>query len=293
MQQWLNEPKNQPIVYAVAGLFTIGAIVFILFQLQVIGGPAPYVPPPTEIGNDGGPPTGGPPTGGGPPTATPSATSTASTPTGQTPTGSYQSPTSAVSAPVRPPSTGSAALASRNVSPTAPAVVQLAAAPNARVDPFAPYGGVHTIYVAPKPRVDSFAPPLTITNFSVPNTQVASAATPGLPNGANVNAEPTFAGRLNGVMLGNGAYALVDSGGQSLVLQPGDQIPGGGQLISIDSDSISVKFNGQLVKVPISSGNDNGTNPSSTGTQNGYVPGGSTPSTNLPPYLRRNQQLGQ
>jgi hypothetical protein len=78
-------------------------------------------------------------------------------------------------------------------------------------------------------------------------------------------------GRVSGVMIGNGtgAYAIVDNNGQSQVLQPGDELPGNaGKLISIQSDSISVSVNGQIVKVPISTGDN-----SQTG-QGGYGAGG-------------------
>jgi hypothetical protein len=142
---------------------------------------------------------------------------------------------------------------------TVATTVAVAGAPNARPDPFAPYVDIKTFlkslerFQPPRPRVDSYAPPLSITTYTPIPDQIVlvNPAGPTTSPAANI-------GRVSGVMLGQGAYAIVDNGGQSLVLQPGDQLPNGeGQLISIQSDSISVKVDGQIVKVPISSSGGN------------------------------------
>jgi hypothetical protein len=86
-------------------------------------------------------------------------------------------------------------------------------------------------------------------------------------NGQGQNSQNSIASSivLSGVMLSNGAYALVDADNQSLVLQPGDQLPNGiGKLTNINSDSITVRTtDGQTVKVPITTGQSN------TGSQYG------------------------
>jgi hypothetical protein len=148
-------------------------------------------------------------------------------------------------------------------------------APMARVDPFAPYGGVIKIPAIPKPRVDSFVPTIRITNMdNAPQQNPQGMGNTGSSqyrtnqyNGQGQNSQNSIASSivLSGVMLSNGAYALVDADNQSLVLQPGDQLPNGiGKLTNINSDSITVRTtDGQTVKVPITTGQSN------TGSQYG------------------------
>jgi hypothetical protein len=235
MKEWLNEPKNKPIVYIVAGVVMAGAIVFILFNVGVFNGPQPYTPPPGQNSSAMPPPPG--------PDYVPQPGS---------PQALAQSAATAGSQPPAGPAPG---------APTAPAVpAVIASAPNARKDPFAPYINIDA-YLKKlfnqqtiRPRVDTFAPPLTITTY-VPPSETPQAAT-GIQNGQSATPQVAI-GRVSGVMLGTGAYAIMDNNGQSLVLQPGDQLPNGaGQLISIQSDSVSVNQNGQIIKVPISSGDN-------------------------------------
>jgi hypothetical protein len=246
MQQWLNEPKNQPIIYAGAGLLVVCSIVFILFQLGVFGNStAPYVPPsdapPTAAVAGPGAPTVGAvaPTTAPPPSAGPGSVASTSPGPAATPM------------PV-------AAAAPTNGKPGAPgSPVVLASVPNARRDPFAPYGGFNfALETPPRPRVDLFAPPVMITTYS-PSQSHTDSSDAGSAGGQT----SALTGRVSGVMLGNGAYALVDNNGQSLVLQPGDQYPGGGVLYSIQSDSVTVKDNGQLIKVPITTNESAATTP--------------------------------
>jgi len=146
-------------------------------------------------------------------------------------------------------------------------VATIAGAANPRVDPFAPYGGVVKIPARPRPRVDTLVPTLIFTDYMPPAQRQIQQGGPGgngqysgggpggqQPGGQGMN--PAGGVTLTGVMLGQGAYALVDADNQSLVLQPGDQIPnGGGQLTSIENDSITVKTtDGQIIKVPITTG---------------------------------------
>ena len=263
MKQWLNDPKNQPIVYGIAALVVIVSIGAVLFSLRVFNPPAPYVP------KLAGMPT--PMTGVGPNGPIPAGESTGPVPNAPAMPGAMTRPSTF---PMRPAGPGKHMASNAGVpsstfaggvdSAAAPAVV--AAAPNARVDPFAPYGGVIRLQRPPRPPVASFVPDLIFSKItpagqtneeSLPTDQVTPSAAPPIT--------------VNGVMLGNGAYALVDNGGQSLVLQPGDQIPnGGGQVVSIQSDSISVKEpGGQTVKVPVTSGQSAG----NQGAPGGQYPG--------------------
>lgn len=261
MQQWLNDPKNRPIVYGIAGLVMVGAIVFILFQLQVFGGPQPYMPAIAPTQTAAGSPPAGPPPGTSPNGLAPGpgpGTSQQNARVASGP-GSQTNPPFAgrlpggrpMGAPPGAPGFASAPGSAGSSAP-GPQEVAVASVPDARADPFAPYGGVIAIRHIDRPRVDTFAPSVLITDY-VPPTPPTSLLVASTPAMGTQQANPaSLIGRVSGVMLGNGAYALIDNNGQSSVLQPGDPVPGGGQLISIESDSISVKINGQIVKVPIS-----------------------------------------
>jgi hypothetical protein len=238
MQQWINDPKNRPIVYGIAGCVMVAAIIFICFEFGVIGQQdQAYVPPSSTVATV---------------------------------------PTTPLS--VAPPISGAAVPASATPGTTAVATVpEVSAAPNARKDPFAPYIDITKFLkelfsnAIVRPQVDTFAPPLTITTYTPPSTQTQTAA-----NGPEQSTPPAGAiGRVSGVMVGTGAYAIVDNN----TYQPGDQLPNGaGELTSIQSDSITVKVNGQYIKVPITAGTDTGTQGLAPGpgpgpTSNPYGPG--------------------
>ncbi len=310
MQQFLNDPKNRPIVYGAAAVLMVAAIAFILFQLGIFGGgQSPYVPPTVTAANppQGGPPgvpagtpPGSPPPAAAPPQPTqvaqnpgsPAPSPTASPASGKpgqhkakpTPAQPAAALNKAIKAkklaalakaaptPPRPsPAAAPAAAPGAPGVPTTPAPTQVAVGvPNPRRDPFAPYVDLAALIARvahahpPRPRVENFALPLTITNYSSPVNTTTVPVVVGTTQPAALPAS-TSTVTLSGVMLGTGAYAIVNSNGQSVVLQPGDQLPnGGGTLYSIQSDSISVKVNGQLVKVPITAGQNANATPAAT-----------------------------
>jgi hypothetical protein len=279
MQQWINDPKNKPIVFGGAGFVTVLAIIFILFQFGILGGPgnAPYVPPqnnaPTLGPSSNGPGPSAPVRPAGPPVA-------AAPPPPAPPISGGASATGRGGLAVvagRPGAPGPGAAGSLLATATPVAV---ASAPNARKDPFAPYVDI-TAYlkrlesnVSGRPKVYQLAPSLTITTYQPPaEVQATEVASNNLGQAGPANAPATAIGRVSGVMLGTGAYAIIEGPNGSSVVQPGDELPGGeGELMSIQSDSITVKSNGQYVKVPISSG-DATAGGQGPGQGPGYSPG--------------------
>lgn len=133
------------------------------------------------------------------------------------------------------------------------------APPVARPDPFV-IPGVHVV-APPKPTVISFAPTPIITDWQPhaakpPSTGPVVNAPASLPND-----------RVAGIMLNNGVYAIMDTGGQSQVVQPGDTLPGGERVVSIQSDSVTLRTpEDQTVNLPLSAGAGSG--------GGGFVPGG-------------------
>lgn len=152
--------------------------------------------------------------------------------------------------------------------PGAVKVASLVGAPaGARPDPFV-IPGVRA-YVPPKPSVVSFAPTPIVTNFVPP---LPPAPRPPVTGPATVAELPND--RVSGIMLNNGVYAIMDADGQSQVVQPGDTLPGGEKVVSIQSDSVTLRtVDNQTVNLPLSAG-------ASTATGNMGYPGGMPASYN-------------
>jgi len=170
-------------------------------------------------------------------------------------------------------------LAATPGKPAAPGTVQVAstamAPPNPRPDPFLiPGTGINR--AAPRQPVTALAPTHIITNWHpyIPPP-------PTLPTVANApggQAASLPGDRVAGIMMNNGVYAIMESNGQSQVVQPGDTLPGGERVVSIQNDSVTLRTTGnQVVNLPISAGSG-GTMPGYPGGMPaGYNPGGAPP----------------
>ena len=159
--------------------------------------------------------------------------------------------------------------------PGAVQVASLVGAPaTARPDPFV-IPGVRAI-APPKPSVTSFAPTPVVTNWVPPVVHTPP------PPPSPATAQATLPNdRVAGIMLNNGVYAIMDADGQSQVVQPGDTLPGGEKVVSIQSDSVTLRTtDNQTVNLPLSAGTG-----SDMGAP-GYPPGGMPASFNggPPPY---------
>lgn len=153
-------------------------------------------------------------------------------------------------------------------------VASLVGAPaTVRPDPFVIPG--ERVVAPPKPTVTSFAPTPVVTNWAPPI--VKAPPPPPTPQTATA-ALPDD--RVSGIMLNNGVYAIMDADGQSQVVQPGDTLPGGEKVVSIQSDSVTLRTpEDQTVNLPLSAG---------TSTGNMGYPGGMPASYNGggPPQYR-------
>jgi hypothetical protein len=122
--------------------------------------------------------------------------------------------------------------------------------PGARVDPFV-IPGVKGPGTAQRVPIASIAPTHIITNWAphIPPPPPGGTAT-GPAGPASLPGD-----RVAGIMMNNGVYAIMESNGQSQVVQPGDTLPGGEQVVSIQSDSVTMRTTtNQTVNLPVSAG---------------------------------------
>jgi hypothetical protein len=97
--------------------------------------------------------------------------------------------------------------------------------PAHRVDPFKPWW-------APPP------PPSPLT-FTRP-VRIAMAGSANPENTPNIEVHEVPTRRVAGILSGNGVYALIDGGGEMIVVKPGDPV-GDYRVDSINSDSVVLK----------------------------------------------------
>ncbi len=242
--EWLKDKKNLPIVVALAVFILLAAGGFIALELgafsQQASTPPPTSPLPSIPGGPpvgpGGPPTGGPPLGGPPYSGRPGL------PSGL-PQGS--SPAPAVAGAVIPKSN----------------IVNPLLGP----DPFKIPGGAQkeasqrAALAGPKPPLRDVIGPLNLFQIRPP----APPVPPDITNGPSQTAANSAANyRLSGIIAGSdGINAILEVGGQSQSVKPGDTLADGTQVQNIQATSVTLRStSGSVFNLPLSAGTpDQGT----------------------------------
>ena len=260
--EWLKDKKNLPIVVALAVFIFLGAGGLIAWELGLFNG-SPVAQAP--IAPTGAPPSGGP----------------GSYPPGVPPVGSGGYPGPRLGAvpgiprgiPGKPVAAATAAkINANNVKPlTVP-------------DPFQiPHGAkklapINNRLAGPKLPLRDLVGPLNLFRIRPPAPPPAPNI-PGLVNGVNGQTDPAANYRLSGVITGtDGINAILEVGGQSQSVKPGDSLPDGSQVQNIQTNSITLRTaGGAVINLPLSAGtpdqgptNFNGATPYQPGGYNGY-----------------------
>ncbi len=238
---WLKDKKNLPIVVGLAVFVLLAAGGLIAFETGLFSGS----PAPASVASS--PAAGGPIGPGSYPPGSPGSPASSSYP-------------GSPSYPGRPPTDGAASYGGRAAS-TLPAVSK---SPNLinpakGPDPFSIPGGqkiyqkqvvaalVGTATGMPPPlrellpRYDLF----TIHAPPPPAVVVGPNSDPGSQNY-----------KLTGILNSEGSVlAIMETGGQSQTVKPGDSLPDGGKVVSIQESSITLRTpGGSTVTVPLSTG---------------------------------------
>ncbi len=243
MQEWLKDKKNLPIVVALAIFFLAGAGGLIALELGLFN-PGTSAAPPAQAQQSipSGPPGAGGPPGGA---AAPAGGGRPGIPAGM-PQGGAGMPRGGGEMP----------------RGGAPLVAAAAAAPKSDVvnplvgpDPFKIPGGAQKLALQnaklapPKPALRTVIGPLDLFQIHAPTpTLVSGPVTPSANLAANY--------RLSGVIQGSdGINAIIEVGGQSQSVKPGDSLPDGTQVQNIQATSITLRSpEGSVFNLPLSAG---------------------------------------
>ncbi len=274
--EWLKAKKNLPIVVALAVFFLLGAGGLIAWELGAFNGSSssvsqvPVVPAASPAGGPGYPP-GGPPTGYPPSTGVPPVPHG---PRGRTAPGI---PRGVVGTPG---ALAAAAVPKINANTVNPAIGP---------DPFSIPNGAKKLAAAnarllgPKPPLREAIGPLNLFRIRPPALPPAPVV-PGLDVTANGAQDPAANYRLSGVITGtDGINAILEVGGQSQSVKPGDSLPDGSRVQNIQTTSITLRTaGGAVINLPLSAGTPdqgtfnqgpngfNGSTPGQPGSYNGY-----------------------
>ncbi|MGI4788152.1 MAG: hypothetical protein ACRYFS_04810 [Janthinobacterium lividum] len=244
--EWLKDKKNLPFVVAIAvfAIMVFGGVIawemgaFQPHQTQITTAPTNEMP--------GGmmPPGGMPPPG----------EHNMPVPSGEMPSGVMAGSGRGIGIPGSAESTPAVAVAVKPAS-TNPAVGP---------DPFYIPGGQkrqqQQLAAGVKLPVRDLIGPLNLFQIHPPTPP----ALPVLPNGSTENnPDPAANLRLEGIVTGSdGINAILEIGGQSQTVKPGDTLPDGSSVQNIQTTSITLRTTGGTVfSLPLSAGNpDQGTN---------------------------------
>lgn len=193
--EWVKDPKNQPIVAAIAIVVIIGVGIFYYFNF-IKAPSAPAAPPPeaTATATDGSVPQ---------PVGTPTSDPAA------------QTPAPAPGAPPTDPSTAGAPAATTAAAAPAAAGTQVAAVTPMetwRSDPFLPIGHKARKVVKVTPPIRDF-PFVTL-----PGVHISKTVKREKPE---IQQPPR---RMAGILLNDRVFAIIESNGGSEVVQPGDYL---------------------------------------------------------------------
>ena len=265
--EWLKDKKNLPVVVALAVFFFLGAAGLIAWELGAFSGSSSPVP---VAGGPVGVPPGGP-ASSYPPGVPPAPGEGAPGYPGSLPPGA--APGIPRGIPGKPVAAGAPKINANTVKPLAvpdpfqiPNGAKKLAAANARL-------------LGPKPPLRDLVGPLNLFQIRPPAPPPAPVV-PGLETQANGQPDPAANYRLSGVITGtDGINAILEVGGQSQTVKPGDSLPDGSQVQNIQTNSITLRTaGGAVINLPLSAGNpDQGTFNGGPGNYNGptpYQPGG-------------------
>ncbi len=230
---WLKDKKNLPIVVGVAVFFLLAAGGFIAFETGLIGGaPAPVAEAPQAPRTAGGPPPGLTPAPGRPSPSGP----------GRGRPGTPPGVRTASATPAVP------------AVPVAPALVNPAVGP----DPFSIPGG--QVIMAKRSSGADASP----TGMKLPLRDLLPvynlftihppAPPPTIDIAGNDPGAQNY--RLTGIENSDGGIlAILETSGQSQTVKPGDGLPDGGKVLSIQATSVTLRTpGGSTVSVPLTSG---------------------------------------
>lgn len=267
--EWLKDKKNLPIVVALAVFFFLGAGGLIAWELGAFSGSPPVAQVPSS-----GVPTSVPPVGGAsgyPPGGPPS---------------SGRGPGYPASLPTRPvPGLPRGISGKPTAAAAAPKISASTVKPLVGPDPFnIPNGAkkladINARLVGPKLPLRDLVGPLNLFRIRPPAPPPAPSV-PGFDNTANGQTDTAANYRLAGVITGtDGINAILEIGGQSQSVKPGDSLPDGSRVQNIQANSITLRTAvGAVINLPLSAGTpDQGTYNQGTNGFNGpspYQPGG-------------------
>lgn len=263
--EWLKDKKNLPIVVALAVFIFLGAGGLIAWELGLFNGSSVAQAPIAPTGTPPGPgigssyPPGVPPVGG---------------PGGYPRSRFGAAPGIPRGIPGKPVAAATAAkISASNVKPFAVP------------DPFQiPNGAkklaqINNRLAGPKLPLRDLVGPLNLFRIRPPAPPPAPKL-PGVDFGPNGQTDPAANYRLSGVITGtDGINAILEVGGQSQSVKPGDSLPDGSQVQNIQTNSITLRTaGGAVINLPLSAGApDQGTFNQGTNGFNGptpYQPGG-------------------
>lgn len=248
MQEWLKDKKNLPIVAALMVVMLLVAGGVIALESGAFESKPAATPFSAQQTIPGGPPvgTGGPPSPGRPPTGGP--------PTSRRP-----------GLPSRLPQRGAlgTAAATAAVTPKSDIVNPLVGP-----DPFKIPGGAQkeanarAAVAGPKPALRNVIGPLNLFQIRPPTPPPTPSVFDTQRGGEQPNLAANY--RLSGLINGpDGNNAILEVGGQSQSVKPGDTLADGTNVQSIQSTSVTLKStNGSIFVLPLSAGTpDQGTIP--------------------------------
>lgn len=245
--EWLKDKKNLPVVVALAVVMFLAAGGAIAFELGLFpsGGSSDVVSTPVTTPVPSGPPPG---TGVRPP------------PVGRIPGGPGVAPALKTAVVVKKPGVLNPAVGA---------------------DPFSIPGGqkqlASTQTAEVKTPLRDVIGPLDLFQIHAPSAPAA----PALPivDGSSGTANASANYRLSGVITGaEGINAILEVGGQSQTVKPGDSLPDGSVVQNIQTTSITLRnYGGGVTTLPLSAGTpDQGSpqgNPYQPGFNGPYPPG--------------------
>lgn len=257
--EWLKDKKNLPIVVALAVVVFLVAGGLIALELGAFNGSSAQV---ASVPSGAGYPGAGYPGAGYPGGSSGYPGAGAGSYPGSPPAGILQAgrPTRAVAAAT---------------------AVKGPVNPMTSADPFALPGTHKTLAAADalkivngmRPPLRDSLPSLNLFTLRPPVPQVASNLT--LPNGGDQSLAGT---RVSGIVTAaDGIFAVVDVNGTPQTVKPGDSLPGGSKVASIQSTGVTLHTpEGNTITVPLSNGPPQQNLPSGFGGFGGY-PGGGYP----------------
>ena len=263
---WLKDKKNLPIVAGLAAFVILIAAGFAAYTMGVFnGGGSGTNSVATSAGRYPGGAPGGAPGAVGYPGGAPAAVGYPGAPS--------RVPTAVRQVPTRPVA-GAVASAKPGATSTNPMVgADPFALPNARKTASA--AAVLKVAYAMRPSMRDTLPPMDLYTLHAPRPEASSNLRP--PTGGDQLPANT---RVSGIVnAADGIFAVVEINGDARTVKPGDDLPDGSKVASIQATSVTLHTpTGSTITVPLSNGapEQNQPNPYG-GFPGGGYPGGGYP----------------